>query len=449
MRLHFYLVLVLSFSLRAQIDSPELLELRNEETSIKSQIQGFRLQKNNELQLKNEELTSLRTSFTSKQSTQRELTSNFNQLSKEFENYHSNEVKLNLYNQFINQLFFKATEMSKDVQKFYDLIIEENHIPIDSKFMLFDKAVIYTYSVDSEGYISSYKILNSSDKLKKKFEKFKEKEQLVVIPETGIEIYRLTGIDAHYFDLKQDLSALDIKLKAISKDIASSNSSITKLKQDLINLENTWNRKINFKVDELLVIQKSIESLNFKTVTIGTQVWMAENLNVDHFSNGDPIEELEDNGDWYQNGDNEIPAWCHYNNDPTNGEKYGKLYNWHVVIDSRNVCPIGWHVPTDEEWQELVDYVGGDDFAGAKLKAIDGWFYDGNGSDGYGFSGLPGGARYYDGSFDYIGSDGYWWSSSEYSTYSACYRTLYYGNGNVNRSNYNKTNGFSVRCLRD
>jgi uncharacterized protein (TIGR02145 family) len=106
-----------------------------------------------------------------------------------------------------------------------------------------------------------------------------------------------------------------------------------------------------------------------KTVTIGKQVWMLENLNVATFKNGVAIPEVQDRGAWNKAGDNQQPAWCYYNNDPKNGEKYGKLYNGYAVVDNNGLCPQGWHVPSDAEWDTLVTYLGGIDVAGAKMKA--------------------------------------------------------------------------------
>jgi uncharacterized protein (TIGR02145 family) len=187
-------------------------------------------------------------------------------------------------------------------------------------------------------------------------------------------------------------------------------------------------------------------------VTIGNQVWMTENLNVDKFSNGDPITEAKTKEEWVKAGVNKQPAWCYYKNNPANGEKYGKLYNWYAVIDSRGLAPVGYHIPTDEEWKKLVDYLGHD--AGIKMKSTSGWAENERGTNKSGFSGLPGGFRggFFGGTFFEFGNIGYWWSSSELTTLfsiSALYRTLYWEDGDVDRRKSNKEEGFSVRCLRD
>ncbi|MFM7757435.1 MAG: fibrobacter succinogenes major paralogous domain-containing protein [Crocinitomicaceae bacterium] len=183
----------------------------------------------------------------------------------------------------------------------------------------------------------------------------------------------------------------------------------------------------------------------YKTVTIGTQVWMNKNLNVSTFRNGDPIPQAKTNEEWEKAGDNKQPAWCYYENDPANGAKYGKLYNWYAVSDSRGLAPVGYHIPSDAEWTILTDYLGG--AAGAKMKSKQGWAEDGNGTNSSGFSGLPGGYRY--GSFFVIGLFGSWWSSTEFNANGAWYRYLHYKDGSVMRYNGYKEEGFSVRCLRD
>ena len=184
-------------------------------------------------------------------------------------------------------------------------------------------------------------------------------------------------------------------------------------------------------------------------VTIGKQVWMTQNLNVDKFRNGDPIPQAKTDEDWEKAGTDGKPAWCYYDNDPKNGIKYGKLYNWYAVNDSRGLAPAGWHIPTDAEWTILSDYLGGKDAAGTKMKSTIGWAKNGNGTNSSGFSGLQGGNRGYDGAFYNIGYIGNWWSSTENDSNNAWFRNLNYFNGNVYRNNLNKAYGFSVRCLRD
>ena len=193
----------------------------------------------------------------------------------------------------------------------------------------------------------------------------------------------------------------------------------------------------------------SVLQAQVKEVKIGTQVWMAENLNVATYRNGDPIPQAKTQKEWNKASVNQQPAWCYYNNDPVNGKKYGKLYNWYAVNDARGLAPAGYHIPTDDEWTILKDYLGRETLVGTKMKSTSGWYENGNGTNSSGFNGLPGGYRYLDGTFDFIGKDGYWWSSTEYKPDSAWGHYLDYSSGNVFRYGNKEGGGFCVRCLRD
>ena len=196
------------------------------------------------------------------------------------------------------------------------------------------------------------------------------------------------------------------------------------------------------------------EGNSYKTVTIGTQTWMAENLKVSKYNDGTTIPNIIDNTQWQNDTSG---AWSYYNNDVANNTKYGKLYNWYAVSKisngNKNVCPTGWHVPTDAEWKVLTDYLGGESIAGGKLKEIDTTSWNSPNTDATNtslFSGLPGGARGTNGGYDYSGSGGYWWSSAESNTDDAWYRYLSYSGGYAGRDyGYFKGSGLSVRCLRD
>lgn len=202
--------------------------------------------------------------------------------------------------------------------------------------------------------------------------------------------------------------------------------------------------------------KKSYENVNenISEIRIGNQIWSTKNLDVTTFRNGDPILEAKSNLDWEVAGRNQQPAWCYYDNDPNNGEKYGKLYNWYAIIDERGLVPRGWHVPTISEWDRLVDFLGGDQIAGKKMKNIDGWDENGNGSNESGFSGLPGGMRYRDGDFFGGGRNGEWWSNSEKNSNEGEVCLLYYwldkvGPDKTKWTINNKSEGRSIRCIKD
>ncbi|SRR5260221_8852775 len=188
---------------------------------------------------------------------------------------------------------------------------------------------------------------------------------------------------------------------------------------------------------------------DYKKISIDNQVWMAENLNVGNFRNGDPILQAKTDDEWARAGKEGKAAWCDYENKPENGTKYGKLYNWFAVNDQRGLAPEGWHVPTDAEWRQTTLFLGGEDAAGTKMKSPEGWTHDGNGTNVSGFSGLPGGSRNRFGAFDYIGHVTYWWCSTPYDSDFAWYRVIDEVPWYVYRTNYYKQNGYSVRCIRD
>ncbi len=180
-----------------------------------------------------------------------------------------------------------------------------------------------------------------------------------------------------------------------------------------------------------------------------TQNWAKKNLDVITFRNGDTIPEAKTDEEWEEAGEAEQAAWCYYNNDPANGSKYGKLYNWHAVEDSRGLAPKGYHIPSDEEWTTLIQSLGGDSIAGKKMKSKNGWEENGNGTSSSGFVGLPGGMRYGHGVFYDIGKGGYWWSSTDAGVRHSWYRLLNYGIDSTGRNYGHVKQGCSVRCLRD
>jgi uncharacterized protein (TIGR02145 family) len=155
-----------------------------------------------------------------------------------------------------------------------------------------------------------------------------------------------------------------------------------------------------------LILFALVIKVQAQIVTIGKQVWMTENLNVDKFRNGEPIPEAKTIGEWKAYSAANEAAWCYYDNNPINDEKYGRLYNWYAVSDPRGLCPEGWHVPSLEEWSQLTEFLGGVEKAGAKLKSKSGRYAitldddkESNGTNSSGFNALSGGARTFNGGF--------------------------------------------------
>jgi uncharacterized protein (TIGR02145 family) len=197
----------------------------------------------------------------------------------------------------------------------------------------------------------------------------------------------------------------------------------------------------------------------YDLVEIGGQCWFADNLATDQYRNGDPIPTGLDNATWSTTTSG---AYSIYNNDPMNDSIYGKLYNWYTTVDTRSLCPTGWHVPSDCEWMYLEGSLGmsvGDQqiaysargsSEGGKLKALTNWSAPNIGANNSsGFYAIPGAHRDYYGAYLFLGTLGYWWSSTTFDMSLAWERRLYNDNSILHRFNVNKQNGFSVRCVKD
>jgi uncharacterized protein (TIGR02145 family) len=195
-----------------------------------------------------------------------------------------------------------------------------------------------------------------------------------------------------------------------------------------------------------------IKPFTCKEVKIGNQIWMAENLNVSKFRNGDPILEAKSNEEWVEAGFKEKPAWCYYNNDPTNESRYGKLYNYYAVIDPRGLAPDGWRIPTEFDFNTLDNYLT-ENTAGKKMKNTSGWSNNGNGTNESGFSALPGGYRQaQNGFFFNLYESGGWWSITDlgFNTLSSGYHGL--GGNRDDGFSYVGVwlgEGVSVRCIKN
>lgn len=191
---------------------------------------------------------------------------------------------------------------------------------------------------------------------------------------------------------------------------------------------------------------------DFECVTIGSQTWMTTNLNLDTFRNGDSIPYAETDEAWKRAGENGEPAWCYYNNDSVYGEKYGKLYNWHAVNDPRGLAPDGWSIPSGKEWILLINYLGGEEVAGEKMKYVDYWNdfegLTGNGNNESGFCGLPSGGRGANGEFGHLGEVGFWWSSSKKSTGEAWGYFLFNFENDIDMDECDIEIGGAIRCIR-
>ncbi|WP_396217293.1 FISUMP domain-containing protein [Flavobacterium sp.] len=207
--------------------------------------------------------------------------------------------------------------------------------------------------------------------------------------------------------------------------------------------------------NEILFTTLAAVTCSVGEVTINNQIWSGCNLDVTAYRDGTPIPQVTDPSQW---ANLTTGAWCYYNNDPANGDIYGKLYNWYAVAGihdndpstpNKILAPTGWHVPSDAEWNTLTTFLGGLSVAGGMMKSTSTLWQSPNtgATNSSGFTGIPGGHR--GNNFESIGDIGVWWSSSEQSTQSASHRNLHYLDIHVTTWSTTKFYGYSVRCLRD
>jgi len=193
-----------------------------------------------------------------------------------------------------------------------------------------------------------------------------------------------------------------------------------------------------------------IDGNKYRIVKIGDQLWMAENLRVAHYNNGDPIPEIKENEEW---SNIKIGACCNYNNNDSLRKIYGKLYNWYAIIDSRGIAPKGWRIPTTEDLMKLINYLGGDSVAGGKLKekGLIHWLYPNIGATNEsGFNALPGGYRLnYGGTFHALGANGYFWTTTESFELYSWSQQIFYAFADKSPEMEFANYGFSVRCVKD
>lgn len=257
--------------------------------------------------------------------------------------------------------------------------------------------------------------------------KFKQLGNTIVV---NYDLYCNGNVDAQLFYTTNNGESWHGPLNSLTGDVSGVRQGTGKSITWNVLKDQDWliSDKIMFKVAEEPNNGTFIDTRDkqtYKWVKIGSQKWMAENLN-------------------YDTGD----SWC-YDNNSFNCNKYGRLYTWQTA---KNACPDGWHLPTDNEWTQLVDFIATDGYTGNEgtaLKSTGGWYKDANGIDNYDFTALPGGYRYSYGTFLNFSNNASFWSATESSSTNAWSRYLRYNKSEVRRVSYNKSGGFSVRCVKD
>jgi uncharacterized protein (TIGR02145 family) len=249
--------------------------------------------------------------------------------------------------------------------------------------------------------------------------------------------------------MKNLLISVGILLAAISHTFAQNDTMYVMKNGVVINKQSVDPAD----VDSIIFYAPQVTALTdtdgnvYGTLTIGSQVWMSENLKTTKFNDGTDIPLVTDNSEW---GSLTSPAYCWYENDEeTYKNLYGGYYTWYAV-NTDKLCPAGWHVPSQDEWATLIDYLGGADVAGGKLKTTGTEYWNSPNTDATnesGFSGLPGSQR--PNIFSTLGNNGRWWSNTESTSNSAHAYVLYHDEAVIRRNSTTKRNGLNVRCIKD
>lgn len=244
----------------------------------------------------------------------------------------------------------------------------------------------------------------------------------------------------------------------LSVSTDAGNNNISNLANPIDNYDAATKAYVDVLKTEILKLKNTnvagggitdIEGNYYNTVTIGTQIWMAENLKTTKYNDNTTIPHVTDSVAWLSLS---TPAYCWYNNDSLSyANIYGNIYNWYTV-NTGKLCPVGWHVPSDAEWETLTTYLGGVSVAGGKLKETGTFYWNSpntNATNETGFTALPAGDRHSNGGFYVIQSYGFWWTTTSVDANTAWYRYVRYNSGGVVESSTSKNFGFSVRCVKD
>ena len=274
---------------------------------------------------------------------------------------------------------------------------------------------------------------------------------------------KIAALNVNMADLKKELARADQELLTIKKEQGERSNEITqlneriKLKSDSLSVMTSELKKLKTALSAYASLVKiNGEFVEWKTVKIGSQIWLGENLNIATFRNGDKIPEAKTAEEWQKANDNKQPAWCYYNNDPKNGEKYGKLYNGYAVNDKRGLAPEGWRIPTDWDWELLEAELGGYMVAGNKMMKTTGEADLHKGTNISGFDALPAGYRV--NLFERVKEQASYWAKKTSREFNAVelgftmYTDGVYKNIKevvLSHGNYMPTVGFSVRLIRE
>ena len=351
----------------------------------------------------------------------------------------------------IFSLFAQTTIRMERNSGVYIIPCKVNNLPL--KFIFDTGASNVTISLTEAIFMLKNEYLNENDIIGTSYAELANgditENTLIILRKVefaGLTLYNVKASVVHEMSAPLLLGQSAIsQLGKIQIDPATNTLTILNKRKNTYN----YSQDNNIQSNKISTIFKDYDDNIYHSVTIGTQVWMKENLKTTHYNNGSEILLVNDAATWTTLS---TPAYCWYNNDALNYKnKYGALYNWYTV-NTGKLCPIGWHIPTDSEWILLVTYLEGENIAGGKLKEAGTihWLSPNIGaSNKSDFTALPGGYRNNIGTFLIIGKFGYWWSSPEYDKDRAWYLYMSYDYEGVYRSIYDEKSGFSVRCIKD
>lgn len=285
--------------------------------------------------------------------------------------------------------------------------------------------------VDKQKTQQIEKLTNDLKRLQAEINKSKD-------PKVGITASKGT------LELENKVAQQQIEIKRQQAEIEALQTKIKKL-QEQLNSKSSSPQKTSGKTQEPIV------ATTISTIKIGAQTWTTHNLDVTHFKNGDIIKEAKSDAEWEECARKKIPAWCYYHNDEVSGQKIGKLYNWYAVNDPRGIAPNGFRIPTEEDWNKLINQLGGEEVAAPKMRFGKSWgdsilvtSAKGN------FGALPSGWRKFtDEKIEFLNEGAYWWSATALSLKFAWTRYLLFHSKEVKSYCYNKGSGLAVRCVKD
>jgi uncharacterized protein (TIGR02145 family) len=266
--------------------------------------------------------------------------------------------------------------------------------------------------------------------------------------------------------IKKEISKIELELSEVNTNVAvqvDSKSTKSELENKYLTLKNTFNKNQK-EIDSLFLIKqtksinktentttiKKSEVIVVPTIKIGSQIWMTKNLDVTHFRNGDTIIQAKTDKEWLECSKKQIPAWCYFKNNEKNKEKYGLLYNWYAVNDPRGLAPKGYKIPNEEDWNKLINSLGGEMVAAPKMRYGKIWedsllITSSKGNFGAVASGWR---KHSDEKIEFINNGSYWWSSSSQTPKISWTRYLVIKAKEVRSYCYDKGSGLSVRCLK-